>query len=205
MKIADIEAQARQLVRDHLAYLESADPHPEGNEGLVKSEFMGTVFQIMPSGKYYLPFACGNVTPCPQCKWAGTVPNPRKTRKRTARRARHCAQALCAEIMRRHGPWCGGAWPPGARKRLEHYRTIEKRNDPTIGCPTCNGVGSREAYEDQCFSEAMEDEASEHGCFIQSGEGDPCDLFLCKGVDPEPDDEESEDEEDQQPGKDQDQ
>ncbi len=199
MKIADIEAQARQLIRDNLASLESEDPQEDMEGDLVKSVFLGTVFHIMPSGKYYMPFACSNVDPCPQCKGAGTVPNPRKTRKKAASRAFRCSQNLLKEIMRRYGPFCAGEWPRGAQKRLEHYRAVQGKNDPTIGCPTCNGVGSREAYEDQCFSEAMEAEASEHGCFVQSGEGDPCDLFLCKVVEPEPDDEEEDEEPANQP------
>lgn len=32
------------------------------NDSLYQSTYLGSVFNIMPSGKYYLPFACSNVT-----------------------------------------------------------------------------------------------------------------------------------------------
>lgn len=33
--------------------------------------FLGTVFMIMPSGKYYMPWACSNVEPCSRCRGDG--------------------------------------------------------------------------------------------------------------------------------------
>lgn len=42
-----------------------ADRDNPGSER--RSVFLGSVFSLTPSGKYYLPFACSNVTPCPQC------------------------------------------------------------------------------------------------------------------------------------------
>ena len=62
------------------------------------STFLGTVFNIMPSGKYYMPWACSNVT-------------------------------------------------------------------------------AREAYRDEVFSEVLEAIAGQHGMYLFSGEGDPCDIF----------------------------
>jgi hypothetical protein len=41
----------------------------------------------------------------------------------------------------------------------------------------------------------MEEAASEKGFWLESGEGDPCDLFLCRAVPEESETEESETEE----------
>ena len=51
-------------------------------------------------------------------------------------------------------------------------------NGKTISCPFCEGDGSREAFEDTEFNEALEEAACEKNCSIVSGEGDGCDLFL---------------------------
>ena len=74
----------------------------EEPEGL---DFLGTVFALFPSGKYYMPFACSNVT-------------------------------------------------------------------------------LREAHRDEEFGRALDDVAEKYGMWIESGEGDPCDVFA--GVSPEP-------------------
>ena len=41
------------------------------NDFIVGTVFLGTVFSMCPSGKYYLPFACSNVNNCPICKGLG--------------------------------------------------------------------------------------------------------------------------------------
>lgn len=68
--------------------------------------YLGSVFCIMPSGKYYTPFACSNVT-------------------------------------------------------------------------------EREAERDERYMEALEKVANKYGGWIESGEGDPCDLFFVCHVDKE--------------------
>lgn len=36
--------------------------------------FLGTVFHLYPSGKYYMPFACSNVEVCETCAQASDAP-----------------------------------------------------------------------------------------------------------------------------------
>jgi hypothetical protein len=98
----------------------------EGNR--VQSAFLGTVLALMPSGKYYTPWACSNVEPCPRCKGTG------------------------------------------------------KHSKYPQSCDLCQGVGSREALEDELMNEALEREADSYGCFIESSEGDPCDILLSRVV-----------------------
>ncbi len=49
-------------------------------------------------------------------------------------------------------------------------------------CSWCGGIGSREAFLDQEWYEALDKVADEHGMYIESGEGDPCDLFAVVSV-----------------------
>ena len=44
----------------------------------------------------------------------------------------------------------------------------------------CSNVDQKEMMKDTAFNEALELVANEHGYWIEAGEGDPCDLFICK-------------------------
>ena len=44
----------------------------------------------------------------------------------------------------------------------------------------CSNVDQREMIKDTAFMEALELVAADHGYWIESGEGDACDLFMCK-------------------------
>lgn len=94
---------------------------------LVGRAYLGSWLNINYSGKYYLPFACSNVDPCPMC----------------------------------------------------HGKGHNARNHKKKGCSFCNGYGSQEAYLDELLLEELESVAKEHGFYIESGEGDPTDIFLC--------------------------
>ena len=52
--------------------LEEAEPYEdEFNDVKIKSAFLGTVFSLLPSGKYYTFWACSNLEPCPLCEGEG--------------------------------------------------------------------------------------------------------------------------------------
>lgn len=115
MNKRQIKRQARELIKSAMRDLRTAETWERDGE-LYKSEFLGTVFSIMPSGKYYQPFACSNVDMCTHCKGEG--------------------------------------------------------------CDYCGHLGSREAYEDELMDDYLQEYASKAGAWVESGEGDPCDLFL---------------------------
>ena len=59
---------------DHvMKKLEEAEPYEDvSNPGIkVKSVFLGTVFSLLPSGKYYTFWACSNLESCPLCEGEG--------------------------------------------------------------------------------------------------------------------------------------
>ena len=130
--LGDCKALAEQLNRaldyaqDHIAELQEEYylDTPQGivvsidlGDNMMASEFLGTVFALCPSGKYYTPWANSNVESCNRCKGKG--------------------------------------------------------------CDFCGHLGSREAFEDQLYYETLDDLAEKHGMYIMSGEGDPCDVFVC--------------------------
>jgi hypothetical protein len=164
--------------------------NPEEQDGeQVGMCFVGTVFNLTPSGKYYQPFACSNVKPCPRCKGAGTVHNPRgrPTRsERAQRRSRQISKLLVAQ----YGHYA--EWPAKPKARVDKLRAQVEKYNKDITCPLCCGVGSYEAHLDEEWNKAFEDVASKHGCFVTGGEGDPCDLFVGYNMGPVEDLEEEE-------------
>jgi hypothetical protein len=123
MKQREIRKMAREIVEAYIDDLKDAEIQEDLDGEKIKSVFIGTVFSLSPSGKYYTPWACSNLSPCPRCKGRG--------------------------------------------------------------CDYCGDVGSREAFEDQVFYEALYEVASRYDAQIEFGEGDPCDLFLVQAVEEE--------------------
>ena len=124
----EIERMARDVVKAGRDQIEGAEALHDMEGNKVQSVFLGTVLDLMPSGKFYLPFACSNVEPCPRCKGTG------------------------------------------------------KHSIYPQSCDLCQGMGSREVFEDELMNEALERVAESYGCFIESSEGDPCDLFLVQAL-----------------------
>lgn len=155
--------------------LDSADwEDDEDGDGQARRTFLGTVFALMPSGKYYMPFANSNVDRCPQCGGDGNV-----RRRRVKRRVLKKWQARLEWIRRlfekRH--LVGNVAGLDRQNIRKHYWWIYRKLHPG-SCPTCDGVGSLEARLDEIYMEKLEAEAEEHDCMIESGEGDPCDMFV---------------------------
>jgi|TARA_Y100000034_G_scaffold133551_1_gene199327 hypothetical protein len=143
--------------------------------------YLGTCFSLMPSGKYYMPFACSNVEPCPVCEGNGSY-----------------GEMTC-KICRGEGE--RGIHPDDDISKFELIHKGQKcmgcdgTGKTTISCDYCESIGSREAYLDSIVQEKLETEAEEYGLFITSGEGDPCDIFAGECRDIEEDDEDVSEEE----------
>ena len=181
----DIKKQAKAIVLDNIEELHKQDVQDVPmDEGKCRMLFIGTVFRIMPSGKFYMPWACSNVEPCPRCKGGGTIPN----KNHDAQKYEHAVELdrACRRMaMDKYGSWFEGKWPAEVKAECdrsgERVRLFQKDNT----CSLCNGVGSREAYEDEMMQEWLHHYAQQEGCYVTSGEGDPCDLFLCESVEEE--------------------
>jgi len=77
----------------------------EWNDSKYVSLYVGNILSIMPSGKYYMPFACSNIE------------------------------------------------------------------------------NVREVLQDECYREALESKLESLGLWMEAGEGDPLDTFICKSID----------------------
>jgi len=94
----------------------------EGTDTLYRSIYIGSIFNIIPSGKVYTVFSNGNLDVCSACDGDGVLLN---------------------KI-----------------------------------CSICGGHGSEEAYKDSLWYEQAEKELDSIDCFLESGDCDPCDLFI---------------------------
>lgn len=176
------------------AGLESAEWEDDfDNPGTqVRREFLGTVFRLFPSGKYYTPWATSNLTPCRECRGVGSFPHHRRRRIAKKWRAKGDPQKFFA-------------W--GEKNRLR-YPDFEKRgwyrayraylHRSRRECRRCGGCGCREAYLDEQFRELLESEAEKLGLTVEHGEGDPCDVFAAEYRDA-PDNGEEDEDEDEDP------
>jgi hypothetical protein len=164
-----------------------ANTHEDEEGQKVGAEYLGSVFSIMPSGKYYMPFAASNVAgDCRMCKGTGKLPNQRTEctichggGTRTAGEGwvtLEWARELAGESIQ-----VGDKIPCNACQGVGSF---------AADCPACGGSGSRSAHTDEVFREILESIASEHGMWIENGEGDPTDLFACMLADEEEEEEE---------------
>jgi len=157
--------------------------------------FLGSVFSIMPSRKYYMPWATGNVKDCPICKGVGFIDNIFADIEvnQTASRLRNALTKRYVDANILFGDWA----PPDQtlagkldlQMRQSHHNTQ---------CPYCGGIGSREVSCDQIYWEWLEEEAAKFGAWIETGEGDPCDIFISNKGEEEDDDEEDPEDEDEE-------
>ena len=133
--------------------------------------FLGTVMLLTPSGKYYTPFANSNLEPCPGCNGKGEIRHDRRAKRRRDQ------QVL--RLWRRFSKTYGykGLWPQADQDRWVRASLQAQVLDPT--CRSCNGCGSAEAHKDQLWRAAAEDALADYDAWLEEGEGDPCDLFVC--------------------------
>lgn len=152
-------------------------------DGKTRSVYIGTVFNIYPSGKYYTPFACSNLALCPICDGRGHTFRPRRRfRKRDYERAKTRLLNL-ENLFEKLYTDQGISIPLVQYRKIVHLRNRINRLSPFRECSYCLGCGSREAYLDTLFQEMLDNEAAENGFFITGGEGDPCDVLVCEFAD----------------------
>jgi hypothetical protein len=147
------------------AVLERADWEKDPDEPLneVRRVWLGTIFGITPSGKYYTPFACSNVAgDCGRCRGEGTIA-PRMGKRMRARAKRRQDDFARGTIAR------GGMGTlPGKRyaARVQVMRDAAF-NRAHLLCPMCDGCGSRSAALDTRWNEALEKEAERIDAFVE--------------------------------------
>jgi len=138
----------------------------------IRQAFAGTCFSLYPSGKYYMPFACGNLDLCPFCNGKGKV--RRRVKRRVWVKWLHEARRIRRKLFTLREE--GRLTPKLAKPFHARLGRLEQLSGDV--CPRCDGLGSHEAHDDEIWREFVEEELSKRGFFLLSGEGDPCDLFV---------------------------
>ncbi len=164
---------------------EEAEPQQAVHDAEVMEKwvYLGTVFSLMPSGKYYMPWACSNVEPCPTCGGLGSVENeirevlPGPSADMLYGMAEKMEYKIRELAIRHYGMACEKQWPAELGVLLASCEDLRFKLLRKLTCPACDGIGSEEAYLDDAWREQAESELEELGAYLTGGEGDPCDLF----------------------------
>jgi hypothetical protein len=151
--------------------------------------YLGTVFGLTPSGKYYMPWACSNVWGCNTCKGTGSIlTTKRRIHKKWASKqkgARRHYMNPKRVVVYVHRDRCDAKH--AKRMRIYHNYSRSMRS-----CTACGGSGSREAHLDEKWREYAESLCESIGASLQNGEADSCDLFVVEYRDT-PEDEDGDD------------
>jgi hypothetical protein len=176
--------EAKEIIDNAMKCIENEEPYKDLDGNTLKSVFIGTCFNIMPSGKYYMPFACSNVEKCSNCGGKGEIINPNADMA-LYEEYKKKEQFWIEELKKNDKMYCH--LTDSEKKFIDNIRKCINYYAETIECSICHGIGSEEAYKDQVMQEALEDYAIKYGAFVHSGEGDPCDMFVSIVVDEEED------------------
>lgn len=143
---------------------------------LVQSIGLGSL--INPSGKFYVPFACSNVSgDCPVCAGDGHVRSIGADKVKRSR-ARYAADKIRDRLSRRHGFYVD--WPPLWKRLLGAADRVASECAATATCPVCDGNGSKSATDDERWREAFEDILKPHDMNLEQSEHDSCFYLVTK-------------------------
>ena len=172
---------------------EPADLFLDGDAILTRRIFLGTVFGLCPSGKYYMPWAYSNVDPCPKCEGSGVLndspwlwPTCESCEGRgwryivTLARLRGESLDVTLAFLQENGwtTFYDGVESTEVDKFICRFCDGLGKVQPQ--CSICQGLGSEEAYLDQLWWERAEELFDSHEFTVESGEGDPCDIFAAQ-------------------------
>jgi hypothetical protein len=175
------QRQIPALARDLERQKARAESTEDEDGQTYRTVYLGSVMGLAPSGKYYMPFACGNVSPCPDCLGTGKAhdrryhPPRQKPPRQPCRICDGTGQRLATSFINQmwldgQGLAVGDAFP---------CNCCEGRGTLFSDCACCGGIGSQEAWEDEKYWEALEAAAGRAGGWIEPGAGDPTDVFFC--------------------------
>lgn len=149
--------------------LDNEDIYEDDDGNKLQTIYLGSILNLTPSGKMYMPFACSNLSPCTRCKGTGVIKN------------KHGKKKKHEKVMRK----LGLAWQATehAKLNMNVIRKLQKQRDwwdTTIQCPECNGEGSLEARLDQDWWEQLEIELNEINAWAHESNDDGCDILISR-------------------------
>jgi len=107
----------------------------EGGYNQVRRVYLGTVFSCYPSGKFYMPWATGNLLPCVGCGGSGRI-RSRLKRRVAKKRARRGDSAALGAVCRA----CGGCGSHEAYADEVWRENLERQLD-AVGASFEHGEG----------------------------------------------------------------
>lgn len=156
-----------------------SEPIDPDDDSVVGRCYIGSVMNLYPSGKYYMPWATGNLDVCPNCKGSGSVANPEANEGDHAY-ATGLMRLISQTAIQEYGAYT--EWPWYIHNEVENLRKMKDRSCPTKDCYKCGTYGFHEAFQDEVWRETLEEVAEIHGMWFDHGEGCPTDLFLCVNI-----------------------
>ena len=149
--------------------LDASEIFEDEEENRYQSIYLGSSYNVMPSGKYYLPFAHSNLNICEKCDGSGQIDNP-KGKTKSYNRAERQIKILIKKLSDTY--W---NMPLGYRNRLDVLRKRKEYYQPYITCPICGGCGFPEAYQDELWTTQAEKELESINAYLHY-DGD--DIFI---------------------------
>ena len=144
-----------------------------------QSAYLGTYFNLSPSGKFYTPWANSNLAACPVCDGAGDIANP-EADKVMCDVVSAIRGQLTTSVIDAYGAFISGHWPPALKEMALTLDGLKKKHEELLVCEYCGGCGHHEAHQDELWRSALEEALSAQGLGLVPGEGDPCDLFAVR-------------------------
>jgi len=184
MLLALMEAEDNKAKLAQDRYLETAHGtvgvDDDGNVYAI--EYIGSSLNC-PSGKYYTPFACSNVDPCPRCHGSGHTAKSHDCEFCKGKGSRSLSELakMRNETIPQTVLMLAKNYDVQADVSADSFPCNVCHGSGQIHntCDWCEGLSSREAYEDQLWQEELDAQADKYGMHWESGEGDPLDQFLC--------------------------
>lgn len=149
--------------------LDASEIFEDEEENRYQSIYLGSSYNVMPSGKYYLPFAHSNLNICEKCDGSGQIDNP-KGKTKSYNRAERQIKILIKKLSDTY--W---NMPEGYRNRLDLLRKRKAYYKPYIQCPICGGCGFPEAYQDELWTTRAEKELESINAYLHY---DVDDIFI---------------------------
>lgn len=133
-------------------------------EGADPGEYRASVwlgsYVITPSSKIYMPWALGNLTPCPTCR--GTSKRPPRN---------EIEELFVAELRRLSDEekmdWPGEITPAWSAYIRRRNAVMDANDNGTLDCNECDGCGFHEARADQVWASEMSRLAEERGLVFE--------------------------------------
>jgi hypothetical protein len=134
-------------------------------DSMIGRVYLGTIFNLTPSGKFYMPFACSNVDPCPHCEGSGVIKNT-EADNRITQVLTNAEHEIRMTTLKLYGAFWQNQWPAPITTLLATMSELLEENKPERTCPHCDGLGSEEARWDELWHEALEEVCGENGGFV---------------------------------------